>query len=116
MPSRWSLNLDPAYRSSMVISVVITLLITLVATVSFFLVQADIPLFYSLARPVDQLVPKLWLFLFPLFAVTVTVTHLLLLNLLDHLNPLIKQLFGWSTIVIEFLILVALLRILVLIT
>lgn len=37
----------------------------------FFLLPPQIPLFYSLARPQDQLAPKEWFFLLPLIAVLI---------------------------------------------
>ena len=79
----------------------------------FFLLQPQIPLFYSLARVEDQMVNKEWIFLFPALA--------LLIMLYEHLqftplqgNEAAERILTIGTTLSLLFLLTALVRILVL--
>ncbi len=105
-------SLAKSVRPILIVSTVITGCITLAATLFYFITQPVIPLMYTLARPEQALVPKIWLFVFPLASVTITVLHIFLIAKCKDLEELILKLFAWVTVVIQVLILAVLIRIL----
>ncbi len=92
-------------------SVAISLLITVAAVSYFIAAQPAVPMFYSLAQPNQQLATKPWLFLFPGIAFAINFIHLLLLSAMKDYEIILLRLFGFFTVVIQFLLLLALLRI-----
>ena len=74
------------------------------------------PLFYTLAQPEDFLVPKMLLIVFPVTSVLILLIHLALLNSIERYEKVIQQLYIWVTTAMEFLLLLALVRILWIIT
>ncbi|MEA2056153.1 MAG: hypothetical protein U9O78_00330 [Patescibacteria group bacterium] len=93
------------------ISLTISLVIFALSTWFYPKLQPEIPLFYSLADPSRQLVAKQWLFLLPVISLIICTIHLILIRTFAKLNELALFLFSWSTVMIEVIILMILLRI-----
>lgn len=95
---------------------IITLSVFLMVLVSYFRIQPVIPLFYSLARPAEQLAPKYWLFFFPAILAVITFGHLGLIYRYHDYERLLLQLFAWTTLGINVLLAFALIRILIIVS
>ncbi len=98
-------------KKPLIYSFVIFLVTTVAATAYFIAAQPEVPIFYSLAQPNQQLAAKSWLFLFPGIALIINLLHLLLLSAMKEYEAILLKLFGFSTVAIQFLLLLALLRI-----
>lgn len=109
--SSLSFRLPPFLRPYFVISLLVSCALTLITTIFYFQAQPVLPLFYSLGEPADYVVPKLWIFFFPVFSFAVTLIHLLLLPSLSSYHKVMNQLFGWVTVTMQAICVVAALRI-----
>lgn len=96
------------YLSSL-FSVLITLTL-------YFRTQPIVPIFYSLAEPAQHLANKEWLFLFPTLSIGISILHTLLLKLIAKAEPLLIKLFAWTSVVIQVVLLLAIMRILYIIS
>lgn len=83
----------------------------LLVLVFYFRTQPVIPLFYTLPQRAQQLAPKEWLFLFPISIAFITALHLSLVQTFSAANRLLLQLFSWTTILIQVMFALALVRI-----
>jgi uncharacterized membrane protein len=92
-------------------SIVINLVIFGLSLIFYPRLQPEIPLFYSLADANDQLVNKQWLFLLPSLSLAINIIHLILIRVLKKLDDLILALFAWSTVILEVVLLLIVLRI-----
>ncbi len=110
-----SFRLPKYLRTYFAISLVASCALTLLVTIAYFQVQPLIPIFYSLGEPADYVAPKMWLFVFPAFSFTVTILHLLILPSLRSYHRVMNQLFGWVTLTMQALCIVAALRIMMII-
>lgn len=97
-------------------SYVITLGLCLSVLVYYFRVQPQIPLYYTLSQPSQQLANKQWLGLFPLISLTITIAHLLIVQKCKNYNVLLIQLFSWTTVMIQVLLALALFRIIMIVS
>lgn len=106
----------PKYlRTYFVVSLIASCLLTLFVTISYFRLQPVVPIFYSLGEPTDYVADKTWLFFFPAFSFTVTILHLLILPTLRSYHKVMNQLFGWVTLMMQALCIVAAVRIILII-
>jgi hypothetical protein len=110
-----SLRIPRYVRPHFIFSLAMSCFLTFITIIAYFRVQPKIPLFYSLAEPSDYLVDKTWIFLFPAISFGVTILHLLLLPTLRSYHKVMNQLFGWITMVMQGLCVVATLRIITII-
>lgn len=107
----------PRYlKKPFAISFFITAAILLITSIFFFRIQPQVPLFYSLARTSQHLVSKYWLFLLPALSLIINLIHLMIANLIKQTDKLLMKLFVWTTVGIQFVLGLALLRILAIIT
>jgi len=88
----------------------------LAVLVFYFRLPPVVPLFYSLAQPAQQLAQKEWIFLFPILLTFLTVGHLSLINLFHDFERLLLQLFSWTTLTMNILVLAAIMRIIVIVS
>jgi hypothetical protein len=91
IPSSSSLPLSISF-------IVAIILICLSLIVQPFL-QPQIPLFYSLALPSQQLADKAWIFFFPIFSFLILMTHFLLILSLKKISLNLTKLFSWLTLI-----------------
>lgn len=89
----------------------LTAIITLVSFATLFIVQPEIPLFYSLP-PTEVLVPKMWILLFPLLALFITITHITFTWVTRSFQPMVLRLYAWTTVMLLVLLLVTVVRLL----
>lgn len=107
----------PKYsRTTALISLLISLLMGLLVSVLYFRLQPEVPLFYSLPRASEHLVTKEWLFLLPSISVIITITHLIIMSFSQQVDTLLLKLFAWSTVAVQLLLFVSLVRIILIIT
>ena len=71
---------------------------TVAAVILYSFLQPVIPLFYTITQPDAQLVPKIWIFLLPIFAWLVTLLHFSLLKTMKNLEGSIERIFCWATV------------------
>lgn len=89
----------------------LTAVITLISLIALFIVQPEIPLFYSM--PTDEvLVSKLWLLLFPILALILSIVHIALTWVARDFQHMVLRLYAWTTVVLLALLLVTLIRML----
>lgn len=105
-----------ALRTPVLLTFLLTCVTILLVLIYYFSLQPVVPLFYSLAQPDDFLVNKIWLIIFPIMSTLILLIHLAMLNSLAQYEKTIQQLYIWVTMAIQFLLLLALIRILWIIT
>lgn len=106
-----SLKLTPKVRVAIGISIGVTLIIVLCSLAFFIFSQPQIPLFYSLTVPSQQLVPNYFIFIISVLSLINTFTNIWLYLVLKKYDQLLTTLFTWSTLTIQFLFLFVVLRI-----
>lgn len=104
-------TLAPELKSAMFLTIALTGAIIIALVFSFFSAQPQVPMFYSLAQANQQLASKVWLFLFGGISISITVVHLSLILSFRQLDLFLLRLFIWTTVLIQTLLLMALLRI-----
>lgn len=103
-------------RTPFLLSYLSVLLAALISLVFYFRLQPVIPIFYSLSQPSQHLASKEWIFLFPVALSVFTLFHLSLIHRFKHFDQLLVQLFSWTTLIISFVVLAALLRIITIVS
>lgn len=104
-------ELAPDVQKPLRYSTTLTAVITLISFVALFIVQPEIPLFYSL--PTAQvLVPKMWILLFPLLALIISVSHIAFTWISREFQTMVLRLYAWTTVLLLMLLLVTLIRLL----
>jgi hypothetical protein len=88
----------------------------LMTSVLYFRLQPVVPLFYSLPRESQHLVAKEWLFIFPAISMFITILHGSILTTSQNSEALLLRLFAWTTVSIQIVLFLALLRIVLIIT
>jgi hypothetical protein len=100
-------NLKSPFRLSFLASCILALAFLIL----YFRLPPVVPLFYSLAEPNDYLAPKEWLGVIPALSFLITFFHLILIRMLYHHEKIIPTMFAWATVIIQFLFLLAFVRI-----
>ena len=101
LPLRWSLGLV-VFQS-------------ILAGTSLLWIQPTIPLLYSVSNPQQQLVPKLWILVFPALAMLFLSWHFFLVKSLKDWTEIIVKLIAWSSVVLQILLAATLVRLLLII-
>lgn len=107
----FSLSIPPYLKAPFQLSFLISSGISLFLLIAFFRLQPIVPFFYSLAEPGDYLVDKKFLVIFPIFSFLITIGHVFLIKMLYHHEKIIPTLFAWSTVAIQIILLLELVRI-----
>lgn len=94
----------------------LTLLSALVTLVFYFRAQPEIPIFYSLAEPAQHLAPKQWLLLFPALSFVSTLIHVAVTKSIAHTDRLLVVLFSWASVIVQAVLVLALLRVIYIIS
>lgn len=97
------------------ISLILSLALSILTAVSYPRLQPQIPLFYSLSIPEQQLAAKGLIFLLPGLSMLINLIHIVLIRSFNKLDTFILRLFAWSTVVIQLIILMITLRLLLII-
>lgn len=107
----------PKFVKTPFLLVYLLTLISLLSTlVYYFRSQPQIPIFYSLPEPSQQLASKEWLFLFPGLAIISTFIHVAVTKSISTSDRLLVILFSWSTVVVQVVLTLALFRIIYIIS
>lgn len=93
------------------ISAFLTGFLVLESALAYLLLQPVIPLFYSLVNQENQLVPKLWVAVFPVAGIFIYIAHGILIKKLEKSELLAAQMLAWATVIVEILFVIALTRI-----
>lgn len=89
----------------------LTGVITLLASIFYFIAQPVIPILYSLPRPEQALAPKLWIFVFPVISLVLSIVHIILIGKFKDLDEFILKMFAWVTVFLQLFIAAVLVRI-----
>ncbi len=89
----------------------LTGVITLLASIFYFIAQPIIPILYSLPRPEQALAPKLWIFVFPVMSLVLSIVHIILIGRFKDLDEFILKMFAWVTVFMQLFIAALLVRI-----
>lgn len=106
-----AVSLPPLFSRELILSYFLTLFAAVLAFAAFTILPPQIPLWYSIAIPEQQLVPKISLALFPVGMFLVTVIHTLIINKLRTMDATIIKIFSFGTTLVIFLFLVGLVHI-----
>lgn len=93
-----------------------TLSSALATLVFYFRSQPEIPIFYSLPEPAQHLAAKEWLFIFPGMSTLSTLIHVAITKSIANHDRLLVALFSWSSVMIQVVLLLALFRIIYIIS
>lgn len=85
----------------------------LISIIYFFIAQPELPIFYTLANKSDQLVPKYFIFIFPLISLLITIIHTPIASILYRKSIVILKIFMGTTLLFQVLLALALLRIII---
>ncbi len=85
--------------------------ISALAGLALIWVQPIIPLLYSVTDPNQQLVSKWWILLFPGLSILFTSLHFLLARLLKDWAEIIIRLIAWSTVALQVILALTIVRI-----
>jgi hypothetical protein len=107
----FSIKIPKFIRQPFMISFLVTLVTLLLSLSVYFRIQPQIPLFYSLPNKQQHLTNKEWLFMFPALSAAINFTHILILGLLKKYDRLVLQLYAWSTVLIQIILALAIIRI-----
>lgn len=107
-----ALSIPRYLKTPLLLSFLISSISALLVLVSLFTLQPVVPIWYTLSQVGQQLAPKEWLFVFPLFSFSMTIFHFGLVSRMKHYGQLMIVLMSWTTLVLQFVLLCALLRIL----
>lgn len=98
----------PLFSAELLLAYAFTVIAAVLVVVSNFFLPTQVPLWYSLAIPEHQLVPKLLLFVFPILMSTICFTHTAIINKLRSIDPAVVKIFSYGTTLVTFLFLVGL--------
>lgn len=101
----------PLFTKELMFSYALLLTISIISILEYFLLPPQIPLWYSLSRPEQHLVPKIWIMIFPLGGSAIALLHTLIINKLRFMDATIIKIFSFGTTLILFLFLVSLVHI-----
>lgn len=108
--------ITPELKSPLFLTIALTGAEIVLLIVTIFSLQPEVPLFYSLSQASQQLVPKFWLFLFAGFSLSITIIHFAIIVLFKQLDILLLKLFAWTTVAVQILLLMALVRIIIVVS
>ncbi len=106
-----TVSLPRLFSRELILSYVLTLLASVITLIGLVILPPQIPLWYSLAIPEQQLVPKMFLILFPIFMLILTTTHTLIIGKLRTMDATIIKIFSFGTTLAIFLFFIALIHI-----
>ncbi len=92
------------------ISFVLTILVTFFVAILYRTLPPVIPLFYSLPQLSQHLVDKNWIALFPVLLITISWVHLNIVHISKDYQVLLLQLFSWTTVAIQVLLSLTIIR------
>jgi hypothetical protein len=113
---RFSFHLPHSVRTPFLLSYLFAATTSFLAFGYYTQLPPVIPLLYTIAEPAAQLVTKEWVFLFPVLALTMSGFHTFLVQSLHEHGRVMARLFALSTVVVQLLLMVGLIRIILIVT
>lgn len=110
MLSLRNIKLNPATKTPFLLCYLAGSIMAVSYVSAILTLQPVVPLFYSLTGN-QQLVPTSFLIIFPVASFTISTAHLLIAQLFSFLDKTLIQLFSWMTVLIQLLLLLAMVRI-----
>ena len=110
-----TLQISQKYKIPLLLAILLTLVISFLAVTFLFKIQPVIPLLYTLAQPSQQLVSKEWLLIFPATSFLINFFHLIIIGSMKSFKTVLLQIFAWSTILLQLLLLLAMTRIIIIV-
>lgn len=105
-------RIQPELKIQVLIGLLLSAISALTILVFYSDIQPEVPLFYSLTRPEEQVVAKQWLFFIPAFSAVILFLHAIWANALSREDMDSAKIFIWSTVGIIGMLLLGLMRIL----
>lgn len=112
---RLSFELPPSVKTPFLISFLFGAVTSFLSFGYYAALPPSIPLLYTLAEPAAQLVTKEWVFLFPVLAITISFSHILIVQKLHEHGRVMARLFALATIVVQLLLLISIIRIILIV-
>jgi hypothetical protein len=109
-------SVPKSVKTPFLIVYLFTLVSALLTLTFYFRTQPVVPIFYSLPEPEQHLAAREWLFLFPFMSLIVSLLHTGLIKFVSKAEQLLLTLFAWTTVVVQTVLLLALLRIIYIIS
>ncbi|MEN8253300.1 MAG: hypothetical protein ABFQ62_02920 [Patescibacteria group bacterium] len=103
-------------KNAIYVSAAISIALFIFTLIALIWIQPEVPIFYSLALPSQHLAQKYWLLLFPIISTVITTSHALITKILSNLDKLVLDLFSWSTVFVQILLSLSLLRVIIIIS
>lgn len=116
MPLALKLEIPKYLKAPLLFSFLFFFILALTATALYFSLQPEIPLFFTTATPQETLAPKEWIFIFPALSLAMAILNGGAMRLCRHTDPILLKIFGWVSVVVELILLIAMIRIIVLVT
>lgn len=110
-----SIEIPQKFKIPILISILVTFITSFSAATFYFTIQPIIPLMYTLALPEQQLVNKEWIIIFPALSFTFNFFNLISLNMMKKYKKVLLQIFSWTTVLLQLLLLIAMIRIIIII-
>ena len=106
-------NIPKSVQGPMRFSWIIFLVILAASIIYYFISQPELPILYSVANKEDQLMEKIYLFVFPISSFVINFIHLIILNMLKKYSSILLKLFVGTTLALQLLLAFAFLRIII---
>ena len=110
-PKRSAHLIPQSVKTPITFSWIIFFVYLVITIIFYFISQPEVPIFYSVATKSEQLAPKLFLFVFPLISLFITVIHFFIARLLQKFSEVLLKLFVGTTVGLQILLGFALFRI-----
>lgn len=92
------------------LSLAIGFILVGLASVGYWRLQPEIPIFYSLAQSNQQLAPKYWIFLFPFLSFLTTLSNFALIKRNSDLEAILVAVISWTTVAWQLMLMLTCLR------
>lgn len=98
-------------RTAYLLSLLCVSITALLALIMYTAFPPEIPLFYSLASPEQQVVKKVWVLLIPVIALTIFIVNITYIRFNKNFDTILTQITTWSSTFLLALCLLILIRI-----
>lgn len=93
-------------------SIILSVVLVFIGIGSLFILQPEIPLWYSLVQPEDQMVSKPFILFIPLLALLISLIHFVIIKRVRWLDAALIRIVGVSTLFVVSLLAIAFVHIL----
>lgn len=104
-------KIPKSVQTPVTISWVIFVVLLGLSIIYYFIAQPQLPLLYTVASKSDQLVDKIFIFIFPALSFVMNIVHYVIARLLKKFSIILLKLFVGTTLGLQVILLFAFLRI-----